>query len=297
MEKNFLLKAENVIAQAQDVTVKRLNMEICEGELTHIRCAKPEAMSSLLLGDMLVSSGKLYMAGVNIGERYINERRISLIPNSVESSDVAGIVAASVSENIDTPTALEKKRNDQKATVSYLKTKRRHCSAAEKKDIKTQINQARINKIAFELKIKRRRSELKVALKTAKGLLASVARFKQNDSVKRKLEAKVFSAEYEYALFSHKKLTEKQVNARAYALQEQLALNGNISGVLAACVHAYAKAPLLMVCVGDPGGDALETLNDFAKTTETAIVIITDKKTLLSNIACVDIDDKVFIMQ
>lgn len=296
MKKTFLMRFDRVDSIYENIKVNKLSFDIKPEVLTLIRTNRKDAVTSLLLGTTLPCGGNIYLAGITITERNANERRVSMIPQEIPTHDIKKLLYDSVNEGIDSPTSFELKRTEKKAERERLHKESKQADADDRKNISAAIKRADIDYTALGLKMQRRKDELELNLKTAKALLTAVSRspMEQKAVYSEKLQAKIFSAQYELSMFTHKPISDAMLNNRIRTVTKKLNLSASSSDCTLAFSCAFIKAPELAVFCGTPTAAYIAELSELVQKTGIAAVIVTDSKDAFDCENTIDLDDRFF---
>ena len=296
MKKSFLMRFDKTDAIYDDIKISKLSFDIPQKGLCVVKSEYKDAVFSLILGNTVPYRGYVSLAGVNITDRNANERRVCAMPERIKSKDLKKVLFDAVSEGIDKLTVFEQKREELSAKQAQLRAELKN--APEKKNkIQADIKKARIDSIAIGLKMDRRRDELERNLKAAKALLDAIKQggLEQKDIYAEKMQAKLFSAQYELCMFTHKQMPSAMLNSRTNYIIDKLSLTESSSDIKISFACAYIKAPELIIYDASPSESELCELSELCEQTQIPIAIITDSSYVCEFGNTVSINDACFM--
>ncbi|MBQ9949308.1 MAG: hypothetical protein IJO93_01130 [Clostridia bacterium] len=280
MEKTFIMRLTRACAVFETVKITGLSLDIKPQMLTVIRTPHSDAVRDMITGDALAYDGTVVLAGKNVAQCNANERRVAKMPQVLTCDDIRKQMRDAVREGVDNPTVYERKRSELRDKIAELK-KEKKADAQKRKSVDEAIKKAEIDITALGLKMNRRKSELELNMKAAKSLLASIssADSDMRNEHMEKMQAKLFSARYEFAMYSHKHMSDSVLNERLDYVMKRLSLSeADEITKLFAC--AYVKAPELILYCGTLDDEKAERLNTLAYDTGVAVAaIISDDDT------------------
>ena len=255
MEKSFIMRLDSVGCEHDGIKAKGLTFGIKDGGVTGIFSAYPSVIAGLVSGEILPFSGIIILAGVNVTERNLNERRVAKMPDELFSHSTDELLKSVLDTKNTADNVLEIRERELKDKLKVLKAKLK-CERDNQSELKEQIRKTQVDITALGFRMKRRQTELELNLKAARGLLESVK--KTSPEYVPALRSKLFSAQFELCAYMHKAMPYDMVESRIREMKERFGDARNMSDTSLKFMCAYSKAPVLIVCADDDGIDAAE---------------------------------------
>lgn len=279
MNKRNIFIADKLYASDGKTVVKNLSFKLSDNCINIISTEHTDIVKSLILGDILPDKGNILLSGVNIGNHSRCERRIEEILPLQNLGKTEKLIKAALNIDTSRPTYYELQKKAK--TAELLKVKSQQKQNAHDDSLKAKQKQLQLDITAIELKEKHRKTDFEVNLKATNALLNSVTKNRLTERTQEyteKLTAKLFSLNYEYANFNHKKLSDSEVALRTKAVLKQFDLPKEIKEdtLFSRLVLAYSKAPVLMIYCGSIDSELWDCFNDFIKKTGVTIAVITN---------------------